>query len=408
MSARRCGALASAALTTALLTGALLGGCQGGHGQHTSQALAESQDRLGALKAGSEYEMAQQQFLAGDLDKALKTIDKCIGYSPSIAKSHVLRGRIQLEQGRLEAAKETFDRALAINPAHAEGLYYSGVALERFSQYDAAHAKYLAAADADSANAQYVIAASEMLIEQSRLEDAATLLESRLALFEHNAGVRQAMGHVASLLGEHDEAVRRYEEARALAPDDLSVLEDLARSQVAAGRFSEAELSLTRLLNSESNKGRRDLTRLRAECLAGHGRHGEARAAFLGLTSDREGASDVASWIGLSRCAMTLGDYSRVRIAANRVLALAPKRVEGHLLLAACMRQQGQLDAALSMTDQAATLAPEDPAVWVFRGVLLRQMGRSDEAAQSLATALRIDPSNARATALLAAVEAQE
>lgn len=397
--------LALAASAAALCA---LQGCNSGHGQHTSQALADAQDRLGALKAGSEYEMAQQQFLAGDLDKALKSVDKCIGYSPSVAKAYVLRGRVLLEQGRLEDAKTALDKALAIDPAHADALYFSGVVLERFSEYETAHARYLAAAEADSANAQYVVAAAEMLVELDRLEEAQALLESRRAVFEHNAGLRQALGHVATLRADYDGAVLLFGEARVLAPDDLSILEDLVRAQVHARRFAEAEANLGRLLNADTAGARRDLRRLQAECLAGQGRHSEARAVYLGLTAGAEGASDATAWIGLGRAAMALQDFARVRIAANRAIALAPTRPEGRLLLAACRRESGDLPGALALTDEAAALAPDDPACWIFRAVVLRKMGRADEASQSLATALRIDPSNDSARSLLAAAETQD
>src|SRR5689334_14733375 len=82
---------------------AALTGCAG-HGQYTQEGIKTAEERLAQMKSGTEWQMAQQQFLAGDLDKALKTVDSSIGLNPKVAKSHTLRGRILIEKGQLEAA----------------------------------------------------------------------------------------------------------------------------------------------------------------------------------------------------------------------------------------------------------------------------------------------------------------
>jgi tetratricopeptide (TPR) repeat protein len=247
-----------------------------------------------------------------------------------------------------------------------------------------------------------------MLVEQRRYDEAERLLEDRGGSFEHNAGIRQTLGHIASFKGEPDKAVRFYAEACVLAPEDMGALEDLARAQMDAGQLDDAEHNLSRVIQSMKGEPRRDLRHLEAKCLEGMGRHGEARSIYLGLTGGKDGSSDVVAWIGAGRTACALSDFARVRIAANRIIALAPARAEGRLLLAACKRQDGDLEGALALADEAAALAPNDPASWVFKGVVFRQMGRLDEAAQSLATAVRIDPTNARVREMLAAIEAKD
>ena len=93
-------------------------GC-GGHGQYTGKFKEEAELRLADLKAATEWNQARSQFLAGDLDKALETTDKSIGYNPEASQGYLQRGRILIEMGRLEKAMESFDIALEKEPTLA-------------------------------------------------------------------------------------------------------------------------------------------------------------------------------------------------------------------------------------------------------------------------------------------------
>ena len=101
----RAATLALATLTAAALTGC---GALGKHGQFTQEHLNQAQEKMTMLKSGTEWQMAHQQFLAGDLDKALKTVDRSIAMNGTVPKSHLLRGRIMLEKSRLEEARQEF------------------------------------------------------------------------------------------------------------------------------------------------------------------------------------------------------------------------------------------------------------------------------------------------------------
>jgi len=376
-----------------LLAAALLAGCAG-HGKHTGDHLARAQDRMSSLKAGTEWDRARQQFLAGDLDGALKTVDASIEMNDSVAKSHALRGRIMLEAGRLEQAIPSFQRALAVDPEHVDAHYFLGIINERFRQHDEALSHYEEAARIDESDPQYVIAAAEMLIELDRLDEAETLLESRAEVFEHNAGVRQTYGHIAMLRGDVKKAVELFSEARLLAPDDISVVEDLAMAQLAAGEYAEAEFSLRRLLSDDAFRARRDLRHARARCLMELDRPVEARRLLIDLTSDQAGQHDAQAWIALGRVAVRLEDERRMRDAGRRLVAMAPQRPEGHLLMALWQRREGNIENALPHARQAARLAKEDAGPALLLASLLSDLGRVEEAREAIRLAAEADPSD--------------
>ena len=109
----------------------------------------------------------------------------------------------------------------------------------------------------DTSNAQYVIASAEMYIALGKLDEADGVLNSNRQNFQYNSAVRQTLGHVQMLRKQPVEAARTFTEARILAPDDRSVLEDLVRAQVASTQFAEAEVNLTKLIDMYKDKPRR-------------------------------------------------------------------------------------------------------------------------------------------------------
>lgn len=394
-------ALRAAALCVAGLTA---WGCAAGHGKHTTKAINVAEQRMAEIKAATAWDMGRQQFLVGDLRKALDSVDQSIQLNSNVAKSHSLRGRILIELGQLEAAVESFRRAAAVDPGYVEAHYYLGIVHERFSDFESALASYTTAMQLDPSDAQHVVAAAEMLTELGRLDQAQALLESRHADFAHNAGVRQTMGHLAMLRDEPGTAVLRFREARMLAPDDPSVLEDLALAQMAAGEWAEAEYSLRQMLAVAENADRRDLKRMQARCLMSLDRPVEARSLLLSLADDPAGVNDVGVWIDLGEVALQVGDLNRVRIAATRVMTMAPQRSEGYSLLAAQHLAEGRLDAALATLEKAVARCKDDTAPAMLRSLLLHRAGRHDEAMSSLTQALRIDPGDERAGRLLSVV----
>lgn len=388
---------------------ALLAGCSS-HGVHTSEGLAHARQRLDAMKAATEYEMAEQQFFAGDLVKAVRTIERAIALAPAAPKGHILKARILMEQGYLEQARTAINNALAVADDNADAHYYAAILDERQSLAESALEHYDAASRIDTANPLYTLAAADMLTDLSRVDEANSRLTQAREQFPSSAAVRQALAHLASLQNNPEVAATFLNEARLLAPDDRAILEDYARSLIACERWPEAEFHIARLIqtNPKDQPQRRDLQRLHARCLLQLNRPVDARSILLSLTSGPDGVSDIHAWLDLAIVSNRLNEPARARAAANRVIGLAPNRAEGYLCLASAFRTEKKLDAALNAVDQALSRNPDNDSAWVMRGVLLRDMSRTDEADQAFAHAIRLNPHAVRAETLLSGADAHD
>ncbi|MBC7773685.1 MAG: tetratricopeptide repeat protein [Pyrinomonadaceae bacterium] len=370
---------------------AILVGCAG-HGEYTQEHIKNSQERMSQLKSGTEWQMAQQQFLAGDLDKAHKSIDKSLTLNPEVTKSHVLKGRILMEKGQLEFARQSFLEAEKIDPTYVEAQYYLGIVHERFNEPEEALQRYTNAMGLDTTNAQYVIAAGDMMVQLGTLEAAAAFLLERRSNFEYNGAIRQSLGHIAVLQQQYPKAVEYFSEALLLSPDDLTVVEDLARAQYSAQRFADAEINLGKLLANDRYADRRDIKHLQAKCMIAGDRPVEARQILVQLTSNVDGAGDVDAWVDLGSASYILADKVRLRNVASRLVALAPERHEGYMYKAMVQRMDGDMTGAVASLDLAAARTTSDSTPLLLKGMIEQDLGQTEAAKRSYAAATKIDP----------------
>lgn len=370
---------------------ALAVGC-GGHGSYTKAHLEDSQKKLAEMKSGTEWQMAQQQFLAGDLDKAQKTIDKSLSLNEKVPKSHVLKGRILMEKGQLESARLCFLEAERLDEKNVEAQYYLGIVHERFNEPTEALQRYTNAETLDPTNAQYVIAISDMLVQTGKMDEARAYLEGKRSNFEYNAAIRQSLGNIAMLKQDFPAATELFGEAHTLSPTDMHILEDLVRAEMAWGRYSDAEVNVRKLLADETYSTRRDLKHLQAKCLIAVGRPVEARQILVELTTDSEGGRDIDAWVDLGNASYILKDKTRLRTVASRLTAMAPSRHEGYMFRGVGQMIDGDLSAAITSFDQAAARTTKDATPLLLKGLAQQDQGKFDEAKQTFTVALSIDP----------------
>ena len=377
----------------------MLGGCGAGHGKYTSAFKEQAENRMAQVKAGTSWDMSQQQYRSGDLKKSLENVDKSIALNPGVAKSHLLRGKVLIELGRLDSAMGAFDQVLALDAGHGGAQYYRGIIFERYSRSQEAFEAYSLATQAEPENAQYALACAETLISLGELDEAELVLGTS-GSFAHNAGIRQTLGHIARVRGDNETAVKLFHDAYLLAPDDNGLLEDLARAEMDAGMFGQADRSLARLLKMKDMDARRDLERLRVKCLVQLNQPVEARSILRRHVQEGDGSTDVQSWIELGNIAMLLGDYQELRWAAGRVIALSPERHEGFLLMGAFQRHIGDLAKATRSLERSAQLSVSDPSALILLHLVHAEMGEMGKAQAALRHALAMAPNDLRVQTL--------
>ncbi|MBL4698702.1 MAG: tetratricopeptide repeat protein [Phycisphaerales bacterium] len=386
-------------LITSTLLLATLAGCSG-QGNYTRQGVSLAKERMSFLKSATEWELARQAFLAGDLEKAMRKVDYSLSINDTVVKSHVLKGRIQIEMGDLGNALKSLNTAATLDPEESDAHYYLAVVYERINEPELAYTHFENACEFDDYNPAYAVAAAETLIDLNRIEEAKIYLGT-IPMAQNNAGIRQALGHIALLEHDHETAVKMFNNARLLAPDDEGIMEDLIHAQMLAGEFGAAESNISLLLKKSANTDRRDLKVLHAKSLFNTGRPVEARTIYQELLSTSEGKSDIDSWIGLANASFVIEDMRTVRKAASRVVAISPSSHEGYLLYAMYYRQAEDHKSSLDAINKALANSPMDAGIYAFRAVILNNLDQHLQAFASIAQAVKLEPANLRYSQML-------
>ena len=388
---------------TAVLGLALSAGLAGcvGHGRNTSAEMTRAQERMSQIKSATQWEMANESYMAGDLEHALKSVNNSLVLNPSVAKSHVLRGRILLELGRLEEARDSLLRAEIIKPNTIEAEYFLGIISERLGQEEEALGYYKHAAELDPADAMYAVAAAELMIDLGQIDEARAYLDSRSNVFGNNAGVQQTLGHLALLDGDAEEAEVRFRNAQLLAPEEPRITEDLVHAEMELGRFAEAEHNIQQLKEFDGYKDRRDIAMMRVRCLIELDRTMEAREVLLKLTESPAGDMDSGAWHDLGAVSYKINDMPRLRKAGQKLMALRPDQPEGYLYTALWQRKHGDSNRALTTLEKGFVKASMPYEALLLRGVIEQELGMNAAAERSYNEAASLEPDDDRAQRLL-------
>src|SRR5262249_13097358 len=170
---------------------------------------------------------------AGRLDAALEHAQAALAIAPGLAHAHALVAEVRAAQGRHEEAIASYARALALPPGTERweaGIGASEVALGRV---DEGTARLLAAVRGEGQNASVLANAGRALEGAGRVDEAIALEREALRLRPDLAAVHGYLGAALLAKGELGEARARLAEAAALEPREPAWRAALARAHPA-------------------------------------------------------------------------------------------------------------------------------------------------------------------------------
>ncbi|WP_168735274.1 XrtA/PEP-CTERM system TPR-repeat protein PrsT [Pseudothauera rhizosphaerae] len=254
-------------------------------GGESAQALADLQAAATMDDQGIQADVALvlAHLRARDYDKALAAADAMVDRHPDNAEAHNMRGGVLMARQDLPAAREAFEKALALRP----DLLSAVVNLARLDMAadkpDAAAARLDAFVAAHPANVDARIALAELksstgappaevlaILEKAAAAAPGALLP-KLALVRHHLRQRdarraltvaqeaaaanasdpaavEALARAQSAAGQHEQAARSFGRLAALMPRVAAPLVEMGAAQIAAKDLKGAEQSLRRAI----------------------------------------------------------------------------------------------------------------------------------------------------------------
>tara|TARA_R110002110_G_scaffold91264_2_gene237418 strand:+ start:30245 stop:33004 length:2760 start_codon:yes stop_codon:yes gene_type:complete len=338
---------------------------------------AAAQVRLGAglLMTGNNDKAAQQMENALNLDPQFQQadillvlnklqnndIEGAIGAAqayqqrnPDSSTPYNLLGRVYVAAGQPDAARAAFAEALLVSPGEFAANHNLAVMELADGNTQAARSHYETVLKTDESSLAAMLQLTLLDARDGntsavtqRLDQAIkrhpTALEPRLMLARAYIGDGKA-DQVPPLFSSLDDMVQKSPQ----------VLQVLGMAQMANRQHEEARYTLQQLINTQP--GSAASHHMLAMAHAGAGDTSAAKQELLrAIELD---SNYLPSLITLSRLSLSEGDYVAFRRHLARAAELAPDAADVLRLQAVSAREQGDLDGAITLAEQAYNAAP--------------------------------------------------
>jgi protein O-GlcNAc transferase len=178
----------------------------------------------------------------GRVDQAIASYQKAVALAPAFAAAHVNLGSALAQQGRHAEACLSFRKALVLEPELPAAWFNLGISAYRLNDLvcaKAALARYLRA-QPDERDALMLLGGIHFV--SNELDEAAGCVERVLAGDPGFGGAHALMADVLRNQGRHREALRHYELAVAHDPHPVIAFQNLLFFMMCAPGFSAADL----------------------------------------------------------------------------------------------------------------------------------------------------------------------
>jgi predicted Zn finger-like uncharacterized protein len=275
------------------------------------------------------------------------------------ARAFALVGRSQLRSRKMQAAKESFDRAAALVPDDLELLLGRGFLALSGGDPVTATTFFVKARGMNPSNVDAKLGHAEAMFEMNMVGDSKALVAELLPANPGNALAHYLMGRIAVSLKGLEEAEK---ELKAAITDDKGLI--------------EAYVALSDLYSKT-------------------GRDKEAMEILDKAGDEAQGSSIVK--LTLADAYAARGDYATAIVALNDALDIDPNDVRTHFRMAQLYRKLGSAADAEQALGEVLSRNPSYPGVDVERGLLLESKGQMADALASYERALKATPNDANA-----------
>lgn len=180
---------------------------------------------------------ARVHVMQDDMKAAIKDLDEALGVNANDLAALMMRARLHAIEGNDDKAKADVDKLLRLRPDLEQGILLRSMIAAQNKNFGEAIADIQTLLQSDPTNAEYRLQMATYMVADKRPRRAIEVLTSIIEGItdtkdEDQKDVKQtalrARGDALLSVGKHADAVKDYEEALKLDPDDSGVLNNFA------------------------------------------------------------------------------------------------------------------------------------------------------------------------------------
>ncbi len=296
---------------------------------------------------------------------------QAIASGDSSPELHSNMGRIHLQNGELDKAREEFEKALALNPNYSDALLNIG----------------------------------EVLRLQGRVAEAEHYVKRALQVDPNSIGALAQLGEIKRDMGDIDEAIRLFREGLAIDDSYPFVFLGLGDVLQRAGRYDEAAEAFTRVLqlNPDSFKAYYNL----GVTYGNQGRVDDAITQYeKALEIAPQHPESAMALNNLGAIYLERGEVDQAEQSFLRATQTSPLNLESRYNLATIYLGKEQVEEAIELLEHAAKLQPNHEQVTLRLAMAYLRVGRNEDAYKSFLLIRRLYPNAWQASIGLALLHA--
>ncbi|MBO6738417.1 MAG: tetratricopeptide repeat protein [Phycisphaerales bacterium] len=206
----------------------------------------------GMSRDQASYEQGVRLHAAGDLQAALRELERAIAFNPQFTLAYLESGDILMEMAQYEQAERQFAMAVRNEPRNYMAQYRHAQVLHKLGALEESNRAYLRALSIRPSSFDANLGISTVLLEMGRAEQALPYGQRAVRSEPPSGRARMHLGNVYAALDRHEEAVIEYQQAAEMmdAPTP-GLLLNMAESLNQLQRYAEMVGALDQLVRLE-------------------------------------------------------------------------------------------------------------------------------------------------------------
>jgi tetratricopeptide (TPR) repeat protein len=320
--------------------------------------------------------------------KALIAAQQLLTTFPSSVTLFNIIGAAHQGLGQLDAAVDSFERALSIKPDYVEAYNNMGATLTDQGKPEKALKALKESLAIKPYNAEAHNKIGNALKTQGKLEEAIEAYNKALAIKPDYAQAYNNMGSAFKNKGMMKEAIEAFNKALSIKPDYTGAHNNMGNALKEQGRLSEAIEAYNKALSLKPDYAEAFYNM--GNALKERGKLDEAIEAYNNAISINPNYAEAYNNIGI-----TLQNQAKMKKAIEAyktALSIKPDYAEAHINVGNALKEQGKLDEAIEAFKKAISIKPDFVEAYVNMGNVLQEQGKLKEAIETFNKVLSIKP----------------
>ena len=355
-----------------------------------------------ATYAPATRRLASLAYSEGRKADAYKQADEILAKNPKDADTLVMKGRMQVADGKLDDGLETFKSAVAADARNVAAQFALGSAHAAKREVDQAIAAFTEVLRLNPRASAAQLQLANLYLAKGQVKQSATMAQDALTAAPGNPMARLIRARTQLAQGQVQEAGVEMSALEKQYPRAWPVQAQLGTYYAVRGDLAKARAAweTTLTLNPDAWEAQQGLVRLElAE------KKVDAAWQRVSMLVDKH-PTDARYRVEQARVAVARRDMPAAEASLKKAIEINPAAMDAYGMLGQVYFTQNKLDQARSEFENVVKRNPQSLGAQTLIGMILQQQGKNDEAMDQYRRTIEINPKAAVASNNLAWLQA--